>query len=257
MKTNISRSICAALVLFCGSALAENCLLGCPTGKSGQTIVRSIYTLENNATTKFADWAAYEVTASTIDGGSHSRNWQADPDIDSADTLEPADYTDANAVLATDRGHQVPLAAFSNTSDWAMTNYLSNITPQSSNLNQGPWEALESAVRDFARTGQDVYVVTGPLYEWYFGTLPEADESHTIPSGYFKVVMTNDNGWIEASAFIMEQDSGRADDYCAKEVTVDEVESRSGLNIMPELASYKESAVEGQTGGLTSALGCN
>ena len=52
---------------------------------------------------------------------------------------------------------------------------------------------LENAVRDVVRTGQDVYVVPGPLYEWYFATLPEADESHSIPSGYFKVVITDVN----------------------------------------------------------------
>ncbi|HCG87927.1 MAG TPA: endonuclease, partial [Alteromonas macleodii] len=40
------------------------------------------------------------------------------------------------------------------------------------------------------------------------------------------------------------------------EVTVNEVESRTGLNIMPSLPSYKENAVEGGLGGLTAALGC-
>ncbi|MEC7529960.1 MAG: DNA/RNA non-specific endonuclease [Pseudomonadota bacterium] len=58
---------------------------------------------------------------------------------------------------------------------------------------QGPWVDLEYALRDVVRTGQDVYVVSGPSYEWYFATLPEADESHSIPSGYFKVVITDVN----------------------------------------------------------------
>ncbi len=236
---------------------AANCVYSCPTGVNGEQIERSIYTLSNNATTKFADWVAYHVTTETINGPSRSRNWRADPSLDSDDTLEPADYTDANATIGTDRGHQVPLAAFSNSDDWAMLNYLSNITPQASDLNQGPWVDLESAVRSYVATGQDVYVVSGPLYEWYFATLPQADESHTIPSGYFKVVITDVDGWVEASAFIMEQDASRSSNYCAYEVTVDEVESRSGLDIMPSLASYKESAVEGSVGGLTSALGCN
>ncbi len=246
----------AVLCLWGANALADNCTYGCPTGITGQEITRSIYTLNNNATTKFANWVAYHVTTSTIDGPTRSRNWKADPDIASANTLEPADYTDAYATIGTDRGHQVPLASFSNTSDWAMLNYLSNITPQDSDLNQGPWVDLESAVRDYVRTGQDVYVVSGPLYEWYFATLPGADETHTVPSGYFKVVITVVNGWVEASAFVMEQNASRSDDFCASEVTVDQVEARTGLNIMPNLPSSKESAVEGQLGGLTSELGC-
>lgn len=248
----LSLSAYASASTHCGS-------YGCPTGApSNNTVVeRSIYILSNNRTTKFADWTAYKVTPSTIDGPSRSRTWKADPAINSSYTLEPNDYDDANAVLKTDRGHQVPLASFSNASTWADTNYLSNITPQSSNLNQGPWVNLENAVRNYVRTGKNVYVVTGPLYEWYFGTLPQANESHKIPSGYFKVVMTiSSSGWVEASAFIMEQNSGRYDNYCAKEVTINQVESRAGLNIMPSLPSYKESSVEGQTGGLRSELGC-
>ncbi|MBB3167070.1 DNA/RNA non-specific endonuclease [Simiduia aestuariiviva] len=256
MKNTFCFIVSLGVSLASSWVFAGNCVYGCPTGKSGQTITRPIYTLHNNSSTKFANWTAYQVTQVTIDGPSRSRYWKADPNISSSATLEPSDYTNAHATLGTDRGHQVPLASFSNTAYWAQTNYLSNITPQSSDLNQGPWVRLETAVRNLARTGQDVYVVTGPLYEWYFGTLPNADESHTIPSGYFKVVITDNNGWVEASAFIMEQNTSRSASHCSKEVTVNEVEWRSGLNIMPSLPSYKEPAVEGQTGGLSSSLGC-
>tara|TARA_B100000519_G_scaffold105273_1_gene91268 strand:- start:366 stop:1124 length:759 start_codon:yes stop_codon:yes gene_type:complete len=252
----MKKLIAFTLTICAFNAFADNCVYSCPTGQSGQTITRSIYTLNNNAQTKFANWVAYHVTPSTIDGPSRSRNWKADPSINSANTLEPNDYSGAWATIGTDRGHQVPLASFSNTADWQMLNYLSNITPQDSDLNQGPWVDLENAVRDVVRTGQDVYVVSGPLYEWYFATLPEADESHSIPSGYFKVVITDVNGWVEASAFILEQNAARSDNFCATEVTVNEVESRTGLNIMPSLPSYKENAVEGGLGGLTAALGC-
>lgn len=253
----IIKTVLVLTSIFASYAQADNCVYDCPTGASGEEITRSIYTLSNNAETKFADWVAYNVTSETINGPTRSRYWKADPDLDSSDTLEPGDYTDANAVLETDRGHQVPLASFSNSDDWAMLNYLSNITPQSSDLNQGPWVDLETAVRSMVSAGQDVYVVSGPLYEWTFGTLPGADESHTIPSGYFKVVITDNNGWVEASAFIMEQNASRSDDFCDSEVTVDEAESRSGLDIMPSLAWYKESAVEGYLGGVTASLGCN
>ena len=249
-------------LLFSSTAMASttHCgQFGCPSGasSSNDVVERPIYILSNNRTTKFADWAAYKVTPSTIDGPSRSRSWKSDPAISSSYTLEPSDYTDAHAVIGTDRGHQVPLASFSNTAYWRDTNYLSNITPQDSDLNQGPWVKLENAVRSYVRTGQSTYVVTGPLYEYYFATLPRANEGHTVPSGYYKVVMTiSSTGWVEASAFIMEQNSSRSSSYCGKEVTIDEVESRSGLNIMPSLPWYKHSAVEGQTGGLRSELGC-
>jgi len=250
--------VSATLLLFVASfsSYAENCAYGCPTGASAQIIERPIYTLQNNANTKVTNWVAYKVTNQTIDGPSRSRYWRKDPDIPSSQTLEPDDYTGAHATIGTDRGHQVPLASFSNTPYWSTTNYLSNITPQASGLNQGPWARLENAVRVLARTGQDVYVVTGPLHEWHFASLPGTTKQHSVPSGYFKVIITDNNGWVESSAYIFSQNTARSADYCSYEVTGFTVEYRSGLDIMPNLPSYKEGAVLGQTGGLTSELGC-
>lgn len=245
-----------AALLLSSQAYAANCVYGCPTGISGQVVERSIYTLNNNSTSKFANWVAYHATPSTIDGPTRTRTWRADPSISSANTLEPADYDNAAATLGTDRGHQVPLASFSNTADWAALNYLSNITPQSANLNQGPWERLESAERNFIRKGKDIYVVTGPLNEHYFGTLPNADEFHIIPSAYFKIVIYVSGSTVKASAFIMNQNSGRNDNFCTKEVTIDEVELRTGLNIMPSLSSSIQAPVERGLGGLKTELGC-
>jgi endonuclease G len=85
---------------------------------------------------------------------------------------------------------------------------------------------------------------------------PKVNESHTIPSGYFKVVVIEKAGWVEASAFIMEQNLSRSASFCPREVTINEVETRAGLNFMPSLPSYKEPAVEGQIGGLKTELGC-
>ena len=258
MKTIIKASIVLTGLCFAHSASADNCLQGCPTGlNNGNTIERSIYTLKNNRYTKFADWVAYHVTTSTMSGPSRSRSWKADPDLYSHYTLEPNDYTDAYATINTDRGHQVPLASFSNTDDWKLTNLLSNITPQSSALNQGPWVRLESAVRNHVGNGNDLYVVTGPLYEYYFAELPQANEAHTIPSGYFKIVMQQTGSTIKASAFIMEQTASRSDNFCNTEVSIDEVESRSGINVMPNLSYNSAQTIESSVYGLRFELGCN
>lgn len=106
------------------------------------------------------------------------------------------------------------------------------------------------------RTGQDVYVISGPLYETFFAALPGADELHSIPSGYFKVVVSEVNGLVEASAFIMQQNASRRDDYCATQVTIDEVEARTGLDIMPVLPDESEQTIEGKLGRLAVRLGC-
>jgi len=64
--------VSATVLLFVASffSYAENCSYGCSTGASGQIIERPIYTLQNNANTKFTNWVAYKVINQTIDGSS-------------------------------------------------------------------------------------------------------------------------------------------------------------------------------------------
>ena len=125
------------------------CLHGCPEGspETNKVIKRSIYTLSNNGTTKFADWVAYRVTVDTIGDVTRKRNFRRDRELSADETLETPDYKGASKAIGIDRGHQAPLASFSGTNDWGDTNILSNITPQKSDLNQGAWVKLETRVR--------------------------------------------------------------------------------------------------------------
>ena len=247
-----------AIWILClpGIGLAQDmqivhCLAGCPAGAppSNDLVIREIYALSNNAQIKFADWVAYRVTRETI-GTSDSlqRNWRDDDLLEEAETLEAADYSGAFAALRTDRGHQAPLASFAGTPFWRVTNILSNITPQKSALNQGPWVRLETAVRDAAYAMRGVYVVTGPVYdpEEEAMELPGADEPHRVPTGYFKVV-ADDAG--RASAFFFDQDADRGMDHCDGIVTLREVEAASGLDIFPREPEWPR-------GTLQSRLGC-
>lgn len=225
-----------------------HCLHGCPVGAPAidDVIVREIYTLASNDLTKMADWVAYRVTPATI-GRSGDRDWQPDPWLDPTETLEEADYVGAPAALGVDRGHQTPLAAFSGTPFAADTNLLSNVTPQGSALNQGPWNRLEERERTLVRTeNAAAYVLTGPLFERVMPPLPAADERHRVPSAYWKVIATADG---RAAAFVMDTAAPRSLDHCAARVTVEEVELRSRLAFFPRLRART-------LRDLSQALGC-
>ena len=209
-----------------------HCLQACPVGapENDDIIVRAIYTLSADPLTKMADWVAYRVTKDTI-GPSQGRDWAPDPWLAPDETLEPDDYTDAHETLKVDRGHQAPLAAFSGTPFWKDTDLLSNITPQASDLNEGAWQHLEAHVTKLVSDRNTaVYVLTGPLFEKLMPPLPKADERHRVPSGYWKVVTTEDG---RLTAFIFGQDTPRNADYCSKRVTLDEVELRARLDLLP------------------------
>ncbi len=239
---------------------SKHCLYGCPYGspQTNDLIITEIYILSSNDLTKLADWAAYKITADTI-GSGKTRDWKADPRLSADETLEPADYKNANARLHTDRGHQVPLASFSGTPFWRETNYLSNITPQKSALNQGPWKKLEEAARKLIddENVSAVYVMTGPLYERPMEALPKADEIHLLPSGYWKILAIKEGGDVKYVAFILDQDTARKKDFCDYQKPIAEIERRSGLTFFHELTFLEQQAVRQNPQSLAEALGCN
>lgn len=254
--TKLYKVIAALVALVAAPASAHeqgelhsfHCLHGCPLGTPGSDdiVVREIYTLASNDITKVADWVAYRITPETI-GPSGARVWRADPWLSPDETLEPADYEGAPEALGIDRGHQAPLAAFSGTTFKADTNILSNITPQGSALNQAPWQRLEARETELARREKiAVYVITGPLFERLMPPLPKADERHRVPSGYWKVVAAPDG---RIAAFIMDTIETRAVNFCAKEVTLDEVELRARLALFPRVSTRAFTR-------LAPALGC-
>jgi endonuclease G len=220
---------------------------------SNDLIIRDIYALSNNDQTKFADWVAYRLTMHEVEGDLDvKRKWKEDPWLAENETLEPSpaskeDYRGANKGIGVDRGHQAPLASFKGSRFASQSNMLSNITPQKKDMNQGCWKNLEEAVRGLVRTGKTVYVMTGPLYNRNMPSLPNADEAHIVPSGYWKVVVciTSSKSY-EVAAFLMDQESVRTDKVLSKLVTVNQVEKLSGLDLLWELPDSEESQIEAE-----------
>lgn len=224
-------------------------IYGYPTGTpaTNDLIIRDIYALSSNDTTKMADWVAYRLDKETVSGDTYTtRNWKADPWLEDKETLEPDDYKNAYEKLKVDRGHQAPLGSFKGTKYWDETNYLSNITPQKSELNQGPWEKLEEKERGLAKAGDIVYVMTGPLYEKDMPVLPGADEPHRVPSGYWKIIVIPGKSVnsLEVAAFMFNQDTTRNDKVIDHISTINEIERRSGLDFLRELPNNTEEEIE-------------
>lgn len=257
MKSVISLLIAISLSIGAVSAHepeihCKHFFYGYPHGtpETNDLIIRDIYALSSNDETKFSDWVAFRLDKATVDGDNkEDRVWKADPWLAEQETLEPADYKNANKALKVDRGHQAPLASFKGTTMGFLTNYLSNITPQQSILNQGVWQRLEGKMRALIEEYEAVYVMTGPLYERHMGQLPNADESHTIPSGYWQIVFVEPEKnfeSIQAAAFIFDQETAGDDEILKYLVTIDEVEERSKLNFLSELSPVLESQTESE-----------
>jgi endonuclease G len=237
------------------------CLGGCPEGavSTDTVITHHIYEFSNNSQTKFADWVAYRIAPETLGTGC-KRIWKTDPDLPPNMTLHPSDYKGIRKSLQSDRGHQAPLASLCGSRFWQEADYLSNITPQKAELNEGKWEDLERAERKLIQHQfvDAVYSITGPLYERKMPKLPYAHLDHRVPSGYWKIVSVRKRGVIEAATFAMDQNSLGPKDFCSDRISLNQLEKRSHLIFFPEMTTEEKSKINQATGenDLYSELVC-
>ncbi len=236
-----------------GSAsYAGNAEFGEPTDAdpSDDFIVRHLeYTTSYNRNRGEPNWVSYDIDASHFGPEDRCDCFTFDPSLPAdVPRYTTADYTGAGAAagFGIDRGHLA--RSFDRTSgglDNAFTFLFSNIVPQASDLNQGPWAVLENYLGDRARfDNREVYVVAGG-----------AGNKGTIKNES-KVILPRDRGLadvhsyrdVEVVAVIMPNVPGiRNDNWASYKTTVDAVEALSGYDLLALLSDPIEIAVESNT----------
>jgi DNA/RNA endonuclease G (NUC1) len=221
-------------------------------------IRRPQYTTSYNKNRGTPNWVAYDLEASHF-GSNVDRCdcFTFDPMLPGSFThLNTNDYTGAGAAAGygIDRGHLA--RSFDRTSaslDNAFTYLLSNIIPQASDLNQGPWANMENVLGDLARNqNKEVYIVAGVAGSK--GTVKNEGKI-VIPEKVWKVavIMPHDQGLanvhkytdLEVIAVIMPNDPGvRNVDWQTYKTTVDAVEALSGYDLLSLLPDTIEAVVE-------------
>lgn len=144
-----------------------------------------------------------------------------------------------------DRGHMAPnyaIATRYGVEAQEETFLMSNIVPQSPGLNRGIWRELESLVADWSQQYEEVWVVTGPIYDQ---TAEYLDSGVEVPDAFYKVLMdVTERNRIQTLAFVLPQSGG--DSLRDFLVSVDKVESWTGLDFFPELPDDAEVVIEAQ-----------
>lgn len=198
------------------------------------------FALSFNTSTNLPNWVAWELTSSELeDNVARSNDYQEDPAVPSGHRVSPYICRDTPF----DRGHMCP-AGDMHWSAKAMADcfYMSNICPQSCQLNQVWWERLENACRRWARRYGSVYICCGPIYDGnvqHIGSSP----SVAVPSGFFKVVLMLRPGQEKAIGFIYKNDDSRQPMGQAA-CSVDDVEKLTGLDFFPMVADTIENNIE-------------
>lgn len=188
-----------------------------------------------------AEWVAYEInTAELVKEASRTDDFRPDPKI-STGSATLADYKGSGY----DRGHLAPAADLAYSKETMSESfYMSNMSPQTGGLNRGVWKDLEAEVREWTEQFGSVYVVSGPVLEK--DSYPTIGENKVaVPEYYYKVLFAPEgrDGTPEMIGFLMPNKKLK-EDFFAFAVSVDEIESRTGLDFFHSVDDAAESSLE-------------
>lgn len=223
-----------------------------PQIKKGEIVYHKFYTLSYVEEHEQAEWVAYELTSEYLEGNARRINdYRADPSVKTGSaSLE--DYKGSGY----DRGHLAP-AADMKRSETAMSEsfFLSNMSPQKSEFNGGPWRALEEIVRTWGREKEHIYIITGPILNDTLNKIPNTSVS--IPEFFYKVILYKDTSdfknW-ETISIIMPQVSNRAP-LEKQVITVDSLEKLIGIDFFVSLPDSLEDQLEKKINPLFWGIG--
>jgi DNA/RNA endonuclease G (NUC1) len=247
-----------------GTAMyAGNTEFGSPTDADASDdfiITHPEYTASFNKNRGTPNWVSYDLEATHFGSQDRCDCFTFDPAAAGIATPYTTNAYTGSAAIAgfgIDRGHLA--RSFDRTSaslDNAFTFYFSNIVPQASDLNQGPWANMENFLGDLARfQNKEVYIIAGVAGNK--GTLKN-EGLIVIPEYTWKValVLPRDQGLanvdsyddVQVYAAVMPNIAGvRNVDWHTYLTTVDSVEALSGYDVLSLLPDPIEIAVESNT----------
>ncbi|MCY3810769.1 MAG: DNA/RNA non-specific endonuclease [Gammaproteobacteria bacterium] len=143
-----------------------------------------------------------------------------------------------------DRGHLVPLSDVSWHSDAAQeAQFHTNLAPQHPQLNRGAWLSLEQAVRGWSQEKLVLYVIAGPVFDT--DNPRQLNDVLPVPDAFFKIIF--DPSAQSALAFMLPNGPPQtAVSLSTLRVSVDDIETRTGLDLLSDLPQDQQSALESE-----------
>lgn len=210
-----------------------------PAGLHEEIIPYTGMTVSFNRNTHEPNWVAWELLGSEVTGESgREPGFLVDPEIDGC--ALPEDYRNTGF----DRGHMAPAGDMK----WhpqAMREsfYMTNICPQSPDLNRGAWKKLEEKCRQRAEVDSSLVIICGPVFDKSGPAARICGTGVAVPQSFFKVILAPfvEHPW--AIGFIMP--NGYVDGGMQKAaVPVDQVETLTGYDFFSALPDSIENDIE-------------
>lgn len=228
-----------------------------PSGLDNYLIIKPQYTLSYNSETATANWVSWHLSDIWLGSTDRQDDFRADTDIPEGwHRVSGSDYQGSGF----DRGHLCPSADRTlDAEDNSSTFLMSNIVPQSPDNNRGPWAELESYCRTLVADGfLELYIIAG-VYgkggQGSEGNRQTIDSGNiTVPARVWKVIVVLEKGendlfrmdeTVRVIAVDMPNRQGISNkDWKDYRVTVDDIEDKTGLDLLSNLPSDLQEALE-------------
>ena len=206
----------------------------------------SSYTISYNRDKAIPNWTAWRLAKTDLGDASRQNNFRPDDRLpDGWTRVTPSDYTGSGF----DRGHLCPSADRSNSVEANSATFLmTNITPQTPDLNQGPWEKLETYSRSMARREGNLYIIAGN-----YGGNSRVKNKITVPTNFWKIIVVIPPGANAASinadtrviAVDMPNIGGiKEKNWRDYKTTVRQIEQKTGDNFFSNLPQNVQNSLE-------------
>lgn len=235
MKIKSTTLTLIVLLSFCIASTAQELL---PTSTTHQIVRHSYYTLSYSEPNEQAEWVYYELTPEMVRGKQkRTDDYRPDEKVTTI-SAQLEDYRDSGY----DRGHLCP-AGDMKTNLTAMTEsfFLSNMSPQKKEFNDGIWNDLENKVRSWTLAKGKLYIITAGVLTQNLGKIGR--DGVTVPKYFYKVLYDPRNEKMIAFLIPNERSSKPLSYFV---VTVDSLEKLTGIDFFPELPDSLENRLESQ-----------
>jgi endonuclease G, mitochondrial len=195
-------------------------------GAKSRRLCYSEFVLLHSGVARTAIWSAERLTAGRIQAASQltrpsSSAFHAEKRLPKSERSELDDYMESGF----DRGHMSPNGDMSTEGAQQESFSLANMVPQHPCHNEVMWEGIESAVRDIALSGVEVFVVTGPAF--LGDNIETLDERVAIPTNIFKAIFIPSRNM--AGAYWTPNDGSQKQEH----VSIARLQELIGIDVFP------------------------
>jgi endonuclease G len=210
-------------------------------------VVKPQYVVSFDTVTKTPNWVSWQYSLAWDGDAGRVGTWNPDPAIPAGLQAKDSNYTNSGY----SRGHLCPsddrtMTAVDNDATFEFTNAVPQLQP----FNDGTWKQLETEAHQLtADAGTTLFLMAGPLREW----VAYIDGGVLIPSALWKVLVVLDGPDLSAAsvttstrviAVIMPNDGGASGLWTKYRVSVDEIEARTGLDLLSDVDTAVQQVIE-------------